>query len=153
LRVKVNLWGNEGDGTTALAVMPFVQFPTADEEIGGVDDVEGGIAVPLSVKLPKDWDLGLMAEVDFLRDVADEGYGAAFLHTATIGHPITEKLDGFAEYVGVANHDLDVGYMASVGGGVTYAVGDNAQLDAATYFGLSEDADDFTARIGVSFRR
>jgi len=42
--------------------------------------------------------------------------------------------------------------MVSVGGGVTYAVGDNTQLDAAMYFGVSEDADDFTALVGVSFR-
>jgi hypothetical protein len=152
LRLKINLWGNEGEGDTALAILPFVQFPTADEEIGGVDDVEGGIAIPLSVKLPHEWDLGLMAEVDFLRDVNDEGYGTSFLHTAALGHGITEKLAGFVEYVGVANHDLGVGYMAHVGGGVTYGVTDDVQLDAAMYFGLSEDADDFTARVGVSFR-
>ncbi|MEA2736053.1 MAG: hypothetical protein QOE14_2504 [Humisphaera sp.] len=152
LRVKINLWGNEGDGQTALAIMPFVQFPTADDDIGGVDDVEGGIAVPLAVKLPNEWDLGLMAEVDFLRDVDDQGYGIAFLHTAAIGHPISEKLGGFVEYAGIANNNLGVGYLASVGGGVTYAIGDDAQLDAAAYVGLSEDADDFTARVGLSFR-
>ena len=79
--------------------------------------------------------------VNFLRSSLD---------AAKVGH--TEKLDGFGEYVGVANHDLGVGYMASVGGGMTYAIGANAQLDAVMYAGLSEDADDITARVGVSFR-
>ena len=152
LRVKVNCWGNEDNGSTALAIMPFVQFPTADDDIGGVDHVEGGIAVPLSVTLPHEWTLALMAEVDFLRDVSDEGYGTAYVHTASISHSITEKLDGFAEYAGVANHDLGVGYMPTVGGGVTYALGDNAQLDAAIRFGLSESADDVTALVGLSIR-
>ena len=152
LRVKVNLWGNEGDGTTALAIMPFVQFPTADAEIGGVDDVEGGVAIPLSVKLPHEWDLGLMAEVDFLRDVNDEGYGTSFLHTASLSHTIAGELRGYVEYAGFANHNLGVGYIPIAGGGVTYGIGDDVQLDAAMYFGLNDDADDFTARIGVSFR-
>jgi hypothetical protein len=149
--VKVNLWGNDG-GDTALAVMPYVQFPTADDDIGGVDDVEGGVAVPISVTLPGEWSLGLMAEVDFLRDVNDEGYGTSFLHTATLGHNIAGELDGFVEYVGFANHNLGVGYISLVGGGVTYGLGADAQLDAAMYFGLSDDADDFTARVGLSFR-
>ena len=93
-----------------------------------------------------------MAELDVVRDVNDEGYGTSLLHTAALGHNISGNLDGFVEYVGFANHNLGVGYMALVGGGVTYALGDDAQLDGAIYFGLSEDADDFAARIGVSFR-
>ena len=151
LRLKINLWGNDG-GDTALAVMPFVQFPTADDEIGGVDDVEGGVAVPLAIKLPQEWDLGVMAEVDVVRDVNDEGYGVSLLHTAALGHNIAGNLNGFVEYVGFANHDLGVGYMALIGGGVTYGIGDDVQLDAAIHFGLSEDADDVAARVGVSFR-
>lgn len=151
VRLKINLWGNDG-GDTALAVMPFVQFPTADEDIGGVDDVEGGVAFPFAVRLPDDWSLGLMAEVDVLRDVADQGYGTAFLHTAALGHQIAGDLDGFVEYVGIASHNLGVGYVSLVGGGVTYGLGDNVQLDAAMYFGLSDDADDFAALIGLSLR-
>jgi hypothetical protein len=84
--------------------------------------------------------------------VNDEGYGTSFLHTVSLGHAIAGELSGFVEYVGFANHNLGVGYMSIAGGGVTYGLGENAQLDAAMYFGLSDDADDFTARIGLSFR-
>ena len=156
LRLKINLFGNDGpaagNSDAALAVMPFVQFPTADDAIGGVDHVEGGVAIPLALALPSEWSLGLMAEVDVVRDVNDDGYGTSFLHTASLGHNITGDLDGFVEYVGFANHDLGVGYMALVGGGVTYGLGADVQLDASIYFGLSEDADDIAARVGVSFR-
>ena len=151
LRVKVNLLGNDG-GDAALAVLPFVQFPTADDDIGGVDDIEGGVAFPLALTLPQGWALGLMGEVDFLRDVNDEGSGTSFLHTAALSHNLAGELEGFVEYVGFANHNLGIGYQSLVGGGVTYGLGENAQLDAAMYVGLSEDADDFTARVGVSFR-
>ena len=36
---------------TALALMPFVKFPTADDDLGN-EHVEGGLILPLSVELP-----------------------------------------------------------------------------------------------------
>ena len=151
VRLKVNLFGNDS-GDVALAVMPYAQFPTADDDIGGVDDVEGGVIVPLAISLPNEWSIGLMGEVDFLRDASDEGYGYSFLHTAALGHPVAGPLGAYVEYVGFANHDLGVGYVALAGGGVTYAVSDDIQLDAAIYFGISDAADDVAARLGLSFR-
>src|SRR5687768_13514457 len=44
LRLKYNLWGNDG-GDTALALMPFIKFPTADDDLGN-GDVEGGLIIP-----------------------------------------------------------------------------------------------------------
>lgn len=156
VRLKVNLWGNDRQSTqtgdTALAIMPYVQFPTADDDLGGVDHVEGGIIVPFAVALPRDWTLALMGEVDFLRDADDDGYGIGFLHTAALGRPIAGDLDGFIEYVGFAAHDLGVGYVAAAGGGLTYGIDDNTQLDAALSFGISDAADDIAARVGLSFR-
>src|SRR3954447_8978655 len=32
LRVKINLWGDDG-GNTALALMPYVQFPTGEKDL------------------------------------------------------------------------------------------------------------------------
>src|SRR5215204_270598 len=46
-RLKVNVWGNDG-GDTALAVMPFVQFPTARNDLGGTDHMEGGLIIPFT---------------------------------------------------------------------------------------------------------
>src|SRR5437773_2700383 len=40
-RIKANLWGNDG-GTTALAVLPFVKFPTSQEHLGN-NSVVGGV--------------------------------------------------------------------------------------------------------------
>jgi hypothetical protein len=151
VRFKINFWGNDG-GDTAFGIMPFVQFPTAASSIGGVDHVEGGLIVPLAIKLPHDWELDTMAEFDVLRDDADEHYGQSFVHTLSLSHPIVDKLDGFVEYVGSANRELGAGYIALAGGGVTYGIGENAQLDGAVYFGISDGADDFRALIGVSYR-
>ena len=43
-RLKCNLWGND-EGKMALAVMPFVKFPTNGANLGN-DAVEGGLLFP-----------------------------------------------------------------------------------------------------------
>jgi hypothetical protein len=151
VRLKTNIWGNDG-GDTALGVMPYVAFPTADNEFGATDHLEGGIIVPISISLPRDWTLAMMGEIDFLRDADDEGYGTSFLHTVSVSHPIWDELGGYVEYVGFANDDLGATYSGLVGGGLTYGLTPDVQLDAAIYFGISDAAEDIAARIGVSFR-
>ncbi|MGL4402063.1 MAG: transporter [Luteolibacter sp.] len=41
IRLKRNLWGND-EGSTSMAVMPFVQLPTSSGNLGS-DEVEGGV--------------------------------------------------------------------------------------------------------------
>ena len=151
LRMKVNLWGNDG-GDTALALMPFVQFQTADNDFGATDHLEGGLIVPFALALPQDWSLSAMVELDFLRDEEDDGYGVALVHTIALGHPIAGELGGYVEYVGIASEDLGTTYISSAGAGLTYGLTPDVQLDTAVYFGISESADDFEARLGLSFR-
>lgn len=155
LRLKINLWGNDGPspafGDTAFAFMPFVSFPTSANGLGS-DHVEGGLIFPLSIALPGKFDLGLMAEVDFVRDEANTGYGTEFVHTATLGHKLFGPLAGYVEYSGVAPRETGGGYRASFSSGLTYALGGNAQLDAGVLAGLDRHAQDLRLFSGFSIR-
>jgi len=62
VRLKHNLWGNDG-GRTAFALMPFVKIPTNDLKSLN-NDVEGGLIVPLAIDLGRGMGLGLMTEID-----------------------------------------------------------------------------------------
>ena len=150
LRLKVNLWGNEG-GETAFAVMPFVKFPTGDDELSN-DHVDGGVIFPLAAELPAEFSLGLMAEFDVAYDAADDDYEVEFVHTAAVGHDIVGNLAGYVEYIGVAPFDGDSDYQALVGTGLTYPLNDNAQLDAGVNFGLTDEADDYNLFAGITVR-
>jgi hypothetical protein len=150
LRAKINLWGNDG-GDTAFALMPFIKFPTATDDLGN-DHVEGGLILPFSMNLPGEFELAAMAEFDVLRDEVNDGYGWGILHTVSLSHDLAENFGGFIEYIGFAPVDLGIGYQASVGAGVTYALNPDVQLDAAATFGISDSAEDFNLRIGLSFR-
>ncbi len=151
VRLKVNLWGNDG-GDTAFAIMPFVQFPTADDDFGGTDHLQGGVILPLAIALPNEWGLGLMVEVDAVRDSADEDYELQFVHTATIGRAIVGDLSGYVEYIGVTDTEEGTGYLSLIGAGLTYGVDENVQLDTGVNVGLSDDADDFNVFVGISVR-
>jgi hypothetical protein len=151
LRLKINLWGNDG-GDTALAVMPFLQFPTEDDDFGATDHIQGGVILPLAVALPNEWSLGVMAEFDAVRDGADEDYEVQFVHTATVGHDIVGDLAGYIEYIGVTDTENGTGYVSLIGGGLTYGASDNVQLDCGVNFGLSGSVDDFNIFAGISVR-
>lgn len=150
LRLKVNLWGNDG-GQTALAIMPFVKFPTANRDLGN-GNVEGGIIAPVCIALPNGFSLGLMAEFDFRRSGADDRHVVDFVHTATVGRALIGNLGGYAECAGFANLSGDEDYIAHFSTGLTYGLTPDILLDAGIRAGLTEAAEDFGLFAGASWR-
>lgn len=156
VRLKINLWGNDGLappglGETAFAIMPFVKFPTGSDELTN-DHVEGGVIFPLDVPLANGFGLGLMAELDFVYNEDSDDYGVAFVHTATVGRDIVGDLAGYVEYVGVAPHDTGDTYQAIGSAGLTYTLSDNWIVDVGGTASRSDSADDLTVFAGTSFR-
>jgi hypothetical protein len=149
LRLKMNLWGNDG-GPTAFALMPFVTFPTATEGLGA-DRVEGGLIAPLAVELPLGFSAGLMAEIDFVHD--GEDYTTDFVHTATIARTLIGDLGAFVEYAGTLNLNGAADYRATFNTGATYGLTPNLQLDAGVRIGLTDAAEDVGFFAGFSWRR
>jgi|CXWL01.1.fsa_nt_gi hypothetical protein len=150
VRLKVNLWGNDG-GETAFALMPFLKFPTAGDDLGN-GNIEGGLIAPLAVALPNDFSLGLMAEVDFNRSGADDRYVVDFVHTATLSRDLFADLGGYVEYAGFANLNADEDYRGFFDAGLTYALTPDLQLDAGLRVGLTKAADDIGLFTGISMR-
>jgi hypothetical protein len=150
IRVKLNFWGNDG-GTTAFGLLPYVNFPTGYDGLSK-HNIEGGLIVPFAVQLPAKFDLGMMAEFDIHRNAANDGYGLDFLHSITLGREMTEQLNIYIEYVGIAPVQTGRTYLAYFDTGITYALTENVQLDLGINIGLSQRANDFTVFSGLSFR-
>lgn len=150
VRVKHNIWGNDG-GPTALAIMPFVKLPTGSlAELN--DDVEGGVILPFAVDLGGGFGLGLMTEIDILRRESGRGYAPTFVNSAALGFDVTDKLGLFAEVFVERSSESGAETVVTLGGGFTYAVTDNLQLDAAVNVGATSAADDLNVIAGVSRR-
>ena len=150
VRLKQNFWGNNG-GRTAFGVMPFVKFPTSQDDLGN-DAVEGGIIFPLAVKLPRGWDMGLMTEVDWLRDVAGSGRHPSFVNSITCSHDLIGALTGYAEFFSEVGAESGSRWVGTVDLGLTYGLTQNIQLDAGINLGVTDAADDLNPFVGVSWR-
>lgn len=149
-RLKINVFGNDG-GKVALGVMPFVKFPTNQENLGN-NDVEGGLIIPVAVELPHGWGMGFMTEIDILRDEGVDHYHTEFLNTITFSHDIIGNLGGYMEFAANVNTEDASKWAGQIDMGMTYGIGDNIQIDWGVNIGVTRAADDVQPFVGVTFR-
>ncbi len=149
-RLKINLWGNDG-GETALALMPWVKWPTAADGLGN-GSLEGGLIVPFGFGLPHDWEVGLMAEFDIIRDSVGGGHHLEAVNTIALGHGIVGNLGGYLEFISVASAERGSSWAGTFAAGLTYGLNENTQLDAGVNVGIVEAADDVRPFVGLSWR-
>jgi hypothetical protein len=149
-RLKVNLWGNDG-GSTAFGIMPFVKFPTHQDELGN-QAVEGGVILPLAVELPAGWSMGVMAEFDFLENEDAGRYHTEFVDSITFSHEIFGDLGGYVEFASTLSTEPHADWVATVDLGLTYKVTNDLQLDAGVNLGVTRAADDISPFVGISWR-
>lgn len=150
LRLKVNLWGNDG-GKTALGIMPFIKVPTAGDDLGN-DRVEGGVIFPFAAELSEGVGLGLMFETDFVYDADDDDYDAEFITTSVLGLDVAEKTGVYIEGIGISSTDSDVDFRGILGIGGTYELTKNMILDAGINIGLTGEADEINLFTGITVR-
>lgn len=148
VRLKQNLWGNDG-GTTAMAAMPYVKVPTNRGELGN-DSVEGGLILPFALNIFEDVGIGLMQQTDFLRKDDDSGYYPQFVHTATVGTDITDSIGVYGEIFSALSRES--GHQVTLDFGITYSPCDNVQFDMGVNVGVTDSADDLNPFLGLSQR-
>ncbi|MDO9381814.1 MAG: transporter [Hyphomicrobiaceae bacterium] len=150
IRYKQNFWGNDG-GKTAFGIMPFVKIPTSTFDDAN-DDVEGGVILPLAIDLGNGMGLGLMTEVDILRDGARRGYEPTFINSATLSFELTKKLGLYTEVYTERSAEDGAETVVTLDAGLTYAMTDNLQLDTGVNVGVTDAADDLNIFAGLSRR-
>lgn len=94
-RIKVNLTGDDG-GFFALALIPFVKLPTAQNNLGN-GAFEGGVGVPFAFDVPN-WDVGFQTTVSGDQDITGSGHHAEIDDSVSIGHAVAGPLECHAEF-------------------------------------------------------
>jgi hypothetical protein len=150
VRLKYNLWGNDS-GHTALAVMPYVKFPTSEDNLGN-DHFEGGLILPLSVTLPRDVWLGLTTRFDAVRDEDDRGYHSEFGNSIALGRDLLGNLFGYVEFFSVVSTERGADWVGTFGPGLVWRLTENFQLNAGVNIGVTRAADDWNPFLGMSWR-
>jgi hypothetical protein len=148
IRLKRNLWGNDG-GSTAFALMPFIKLPTAHGDLGN-DEFEGGLIVPFSFEGPAGWACAVMAEGDIEADEDGSGHHFTAVTSATTSHGVTENTGVFFELVSVLSAESGADWEAYFNTGMTWAVTPTWQVDGGVRLGLTDASTDFTPFLGLS---
>ena len=149
LRTKFNVFGNEGG--TALAIIPYVKFPTAARTIGN-GHTEGGVIAPLSIPLPWDFVVVLQSEVDVLKNLVNAGHHFSFSQLVNIGHPIGPKVTAYVELFSALGTDRGNPPIYTFDAALAYAVTDRLQLDVGANIGLNKAAPNLQLYTGIGQR-
>ena len=155
-RVKINLWGNDMHETgekNALALLPYVVFPTGDDDVTD-DAYQFGLIVPFSTELAGGWSLGAQVKTTFTHDdSAPTQTTAALAHTLVVGHDIAGDLAGYIEYIGEYSFHGDAEYRPTASAGLSYTLNADTVLDAGLLVGLDNgDTKDLRLFTGITRR-
>ncbi len=149
LRTKINLWGNDGDTETSLALLPFVTIPLGGESVES-DDWEGGLVIPFAMDLPCGWGFGAQVGFEIVRNDADDGNRLDVTQAIVFGHDLVGSLAGFVEFA--STFPSEGKWAGTLDLGLTYAVNENIQLDVAVFLGVNREAEDFVTFVGMTWR-
>ncbi|MEA3001242.1 MAG: hypothetical protein QOH81_30 [Sphingomonadales bacterium] len=149
VRFKQRLTG--ASAGTQVALIPFVKLPTARPGIGN-RKMEGGLAVPVNIDLPKLFSLSFSPELDLLADQDGSGRHLNLANIVNVGKAIGKVTLG-AELWGAQNFD-PAGTVAQYSADVmvSWVAKPRLQLDAGANFGLNRNTPDVQLYAGVSTR-
>ena len=150
-RVKVNLWGNDGGGATAMALIPFAKWPTAPPGVGN-RFVEGGLAAPLAVSLPFGFTTIVMGEMDYLKNPADSGYHVNFPALININRQIFENVTAYAEIYANWSTNPQAPNIYTLDFALAWQPRPNFQLDVGINIGLNAAAPPYQIYMGIAQR-
>jgi hypothetical protein len=149
LRAKVNLIGNDG-GFFALALIPYVTLPTAQDYLGA-GGMEGGVGIPYAFDVPN-WDVGFQTTVSCDRNDFGDGYHADIANSVSVGHAVIGALEYHVEFYSSVSTEQNSGWVGTVDTWFTYQLNKNLIFDSGVYIGVTAAADNWHPWIGMTWR-
>jgi len=147
LRLKQNLLGND-KGKFAIALLPYLKFPTSKAE--PESQYEGGLIIPMSFKISKDWNLGVQVEADRLKDEEGKGHHNEFLQTLSLSHSLSKKVEAMIETY--YTYEIKTAHMENfLNAALQFELSRDLLLDGGLNYGLQHDARK-SYFVGLSFR-
>jgi hypothetical protein len=96
--------------------------------------------------------MGIMPQLDVVRDADDEGYDLVLVQTVTVSRPIAGNLGGYIEFFAAVNPKESADWVGTVDVGFTYTITRDIQLDGGVNIGVTRAAEDWNPFVGLSVR-
>jgi Putative MetA-pathway of phenol degradation len=151
LRTKMNLIGNDG-GPVGLAIIPYVKLPSSAPVISN-GAFEGGLIAPLALRLPQDYLVTLMTEVDAVKDLANHRE-ANFVNLIGVSHPLPgiEGANAVVELYSAIGSDRAAPPIYTLDLGMNFRIDQHTILDVGLNLGLNSAAPKVQIYTGISAR-
>jgi hypothetical protein len=144
-----------GEGTSpAIALIAATTVPVGEDPFSS-DRFDPAARLTVSHDFSSGIGLGWNVGVETATEETDGGAHTTLstaVYTLAAGFPAGERWGLFAEVFGDIPMSAEGGPAHTLDGGATYLLRPNLQLDAAAGVGLSDDAPDWFAGVGVSMR-
>ena len=152
LRTKINLFGNDS-GPVGLAVIPYVKVPSSAPVISN-GAVESGLIAPLALRLPQDYIVTLMTEVDQLKNTDDGRRYTNFVNLIGVSHPLpgVEGANAMVELYSSAGTDPASPPIYTFDAGMNFRLDKHTILDVGLNLGLNKAAPKAQIYSGISVR-
>ncbi len=152
LRTKINLFGDDS-GPVGLAIIPYVKVPSSVPVISN-GAVEGGLIAPLAFRLPQDYILTLMTEVDELKSADDSRRYTNFVNLIGVSHPLpgVEGANAMVELFSSAGTDPAAPPIYTFDAGMNFGLDKHTILDVGLNLGLNKAAPKAQIYSGISVR-
>ena len=143
--------GDEAAGTPSVVWLAHLEMNSGSAAFRGSGTVPS-LRMVAEWQLPDDAAFGVMPGLAWQKDDSGARYWAGIL-AATYSRPLGPSLRGFVELAGrELRSERHGGNQLTFDTGLIYAIGDDAQIDAAINLGLNRSTPDVLATAGFSIR-
>ncbi len=132
-----------------LSIIPAISLPTGTGS-KSTGDVDPEMRLAWNYSLSEKWSVYGVGLATWLSD--DEGRFFQSGASLATSYQFTPRLGGYLEYYGLYPNSRDSDAQHNIDFGPLILVNDNFQIDIRVGFGLNEEAPDFQAGIGFSYR-
>ena len=149
---KVNILGNDGDGSHGVGAAFFAELPSGASGIRAAS-AQYTLALPVVLPLPRQFSITVEPEAGLLDDAVKPGHHGDYQLILNLNRQIPGTTVSAALELAL-DDDVDhgTGDQNTVDGTLQWVIGRNLQLDAAVYVGLNRSAPDWSPSVGLSFR-
>jgi hypothetical protein len=149
LRLKDEIYSS-ADGNTQIGLYPYLKAPTARHGVGN-GAVEGGVVVPVNLKLNDKVTLTFAPEADAFKDAVGSGRHFNTAQVINVGYSLPNDYTVYGEVWGDWNFDpTGTVRQYSLDFAVAKLVNKSFQLDGGVNFGLNRATPGVQVYVGVS---
>jgi hypothetical protein len=126
-RFKWTFWKDEATGQ-ALAVIPYVEFPT-HSQFGGSQYLQGGLIIPWSMKIGLGSTAAAMIEWDQLRNTQNTAYVSRFYSSSYLRWDLGKTFGAYTEATLSDSTGGSSSFTGTLGAGATLSISHNFEWD------------------------